>query len=252
MSLFDILFGESEQEKYLREQRERADQLRPQLDKLASDFPNGYHYLLKEMSCGTEYESDVQLILSCESMIAYYEYCFIRDGKFPSIHVPGLIDRDFDIFERQCADNCIRIGSVHNICGPQYRYTFNIDKAKQLIEDLKTSRQREAQYQELKEAQEKKRKIINRIRERYESEIDDAFKNRDFSKPLLAIGMPRTFSNMICIKFVDSKAEDDIEYRFYLHYSYIVFFDALHVDNLTLVEKVYDAFYAYYKDHIKV
>ena len=61
---------------------------------------------------------------------------------------------------------------------------------------------------------------INEIENKYGSLIDNVLSNRDLSLPIFAIGLPSSsaFGNRMLLKFVKSTDEDDIEWRFYIHY----------------------------------
>lgn len=63
-----------------------------------------------------------------------------------------------------------------------------------------------------------KENACNEIEQTYGSEVDAALKGRDMSLPILALGLPSAFSNKIIIKFAKSSEEQDIEWRFYVHY----------------------------------
>ena len=61
---------------------------------------------------------------------------------------------------------------------------------------------------------------IKGIEAAYGSSIDKVLHDREYSCSLLAIGLPSktTFGNRLFLKFVHSTKEEDIAYRFYLHY----------------------------------
>ena len=85
------------------------------------------------------------------------------------------------------------------------------------------------------------------IEDKYGNVIDNALSRRDYSMPVLAIGLPFTvFGNRMFLKFVKSSDEDDIEWRFYYHYSGFCL-DVISKDNATIrrfiIKKIYNHFY---------
>ncbi len=85
------------------------------------------------------------------------------------------------------------------------------------------------------------------IEDKYGNVIDNALSRRDYSMPVLAIGLPFTvFGNRMFLKFVKSSDEDDIEWRFYYHYSGFCL-NVLSKDNATIrriiIKKIYNHFY---------
>ena len=87
------------------------------------------------------------------------------------------------------------------------------------------------------------------IEDRYGNVIDDTLSVRDYSMPVLAIGLPfSVFGNRMFLKFVKSSDEDDIEWRFYYHYSGFCL-DVLSKDNASIrriiIKIIYDHFYEY-------
>ncbi|MBQ5594204.1 MAG: hypothetical protein IIU78_00695 [Alistipes sp.] len=87
------------------------------------------------------------------------------------------------------------------------------------------------------------------IEDRYGNVIDDTLSLRDYSMPVLAIGLPfSVFGNRMFLKFVKSSDEDDIEWRFYYHYSGFCL-DVLSKDNASIrriiIKIIYDHFYEY-------
>ena len=88
---------------------------------------------------------------------------------------------------------------------------------------------------------------INEIEDTYGELIDNGLKNRNYSMPVLAIGLPfSSFGNRMVLKFVKSSDEDDIEWRFYYHYSGFCL-DVLSKDNASIrriiIRIIYDHFY---------
>lgn len=85
------------------------------------------------------------------------------------------------------------------------------------------------------------------IEDKYGNVIDNTLSLRDYSMPVLAIGLPFTvFGNRMFLKFVKSSDEDDIEWRFYYHYSGFCL-DVLSKDNATIrriiIKIIYNHFY---------
>ena len=62
---------------------------------------------------------------------------------------------------------------------------------------------------------------ITEIENSYGNLIDSVLSNREMSLPILAIGLPSSsaFGNRILLKFTKSTDENDIEWRFYIHYN---------------------------------
>ena len=88
---------------------------------------------------------------------------------------------------------------------------------------------------------------IKEIEDTYGKLIDECLKNRDYSMPVLAIGLPfSAFGNRMVLKFVKSSDEDDIEWRFYYHYRGFCL-DVLSKDNASIrriiIKIIYDHFY---------
>lgn len=87
----------------------------------------------------------------------------------------------------------------------------------------------------------------NEIEQTYGREIDAALSGRDKSLPILALGLPSAFGNNIIIKFAKSSEEQDIEWRFYVHYDARTMDVNSDVTNTQLrkmiVNTIYHAFY---------
>ena len=88
---------------------------------------------------------------------------------------------------------------------------------------------------------------IKVIENTYGNLIDECLKNRDYSMPVLAIGLPfSVFGNRMVLKFVKSSDENDIEWRFYYHYSGFCL-NVLSKDNASIrrriIKIIYDHFY---------
>lgn len=91
---------------------------------------------------------------------------------------------------------------------------------------------------------------IKEIEDRYGNLIDEALSLRDYTMPILAIGLPSStaFGNRLFLKFSKSVAEEDITWRFYTHYIAV----CLKVEGISninlrhrLVRILYDHFYEY-------
>lgn len=61
---------------------------------------------------------------------------------------------------------------------------------------------------------------IKEIESSYGKSIDDTLASRDYTLPILAVGLPSSsaFGNKLFLKFSKSVEEDDITWRFYTHY----------------------------------
>ena len=90
---------------------------------------------------------------------------------------------------------------------------------------------------------------IKEIEERYGDLIDKTLASRDYTMPILAIGMPfaTQFGNRMVLKFVKSTDEDDIEWRFYYHYSGRCL-DVTSVDNATIRKTIIRMMYHHFYD----
>lgn len=86
------------------------------------------------------------------------------------------------------------------------------------------------------------------IETQYGTQIDEILSSRDYALPILAIGLPSStaFGNRLFLKFSKSTKEEDIAWRFYVHYIPV----CLHVLNTSdvvlkriLVNTLYDHFY---------
>ena len=86
---------------------------------------------------------------------------------------------------------------------------------------------------------------INEIKQRYESIIDKTLRDRDYSMPILAIGLQHAFGNSMCYKFAKSTNDSDIEYRFSIHYE-AYYMNASNFSNAQIKEKTMDIIYRYY------
>ena len=89
---------------------------------------------------------------------------------------------------------------------------------------------------------------IKEIENWYGNLIDETLSTRDYTLPILAIGLPSptAFGNRIFLKFSKSVEEEDIAWRFYVHYIPV----CLHVLNTNnvplrriLINTLYDHFY---------
>ena len=89
---------------------------------------------------------------------------------------------------------------------------------------------------------------IREVEDSYGGLIDETLSSRDYSLPILAIGLPSSsaFGNRLFLKFSKSEAEEDITWRFYTHYIAV----CLQVDNVSntdlrrrLIRMLYGHFY---------
>lgn len=86
------------------------------------------------------------------------------------------------------------------------------------------------------------------IDEWYKQDIDTTLNNRDFSRPILAIGLNRVFSNRMLLSFIRSTEEDDLPYRFRLHYDATYLWNVSDDSNDDIREKLNNLLYRYYYD----
>lgn len=89
---------------------------------------------------------------------------------------------------------------------------------------------------------------LREVEQSYGRVIDEALQHRDYSMPLLAVGLPFTYSNSLLLKFVPTNDEKDIAYRFYLHYDGYTFDVTPNTSNASirqqLIRLIYRKFYA--------
>lgn len=79
---------------------------------------------------------------------------------------------------------------------------------------------------------------IREIENSYGRYIDEELSKRDFSMPIMAVGLPYTYGNRMLITFSKSTEERDIAYRFYLHYDGFTFDVNPNISNLTLRQRI--------------
>lgn len=84
----------------------------------------------------------------------------------------------------------------------------------------------------------------------YGYSINEALSLRDYSLPILAIGLPSatSFGNRLFLKFTKSFEEEDIAWRFYVHYI-PRFFNVLNVDNVEIKDKLIQLLYDYFYEN---
>lgn len=89
---------------------------------------------------------------------------------------------------------------------------------------------------------------MREVEDSYGGLIDKTLSSRDYSLPILTIGLPSSsaFGNRLFLKFSKSEAEEDITWRFYTHYIAV----CLQVDNVSntdlrrrLIRMLYGHFY---------
>ena len=75
---------------------------------------------------------------------------------------------------------------------------------------------------------------LKELEDRYGNVIDDTLSQRDYSMPILAIGLPSSsaFGNRLFLKFAKSVEEEDITWRFHTHYVPL----CLHILNVSNVD----------------
>ena len=94
---------------------------------------------------------------------------------------------------------------------------------------------------------------MNEIEDSYGKLIDEVLSSRDFSLSILAIGLPssRAFGNRLFLKFCKSTEEEDITWRFYVHY-YPICLNVLCSSNIEIRKKVIRILFNYfYLDRFK-
>ena len=94
---------------------------------------------------------------------------------------------------------------------------------------------------------------IKEIEDRYGHLIDEALSSRDYSMPILAVGLPSSsaFGNRLFLKFSKSVAEEDITWRFYTHYIPLCL-NVLNVGNVDLRRHLIKHIFGYfYNDRFK-
>lgn len=92
---------------------------------------------------------------------------------------------------------------------------------------------------------------IKEIESSYGCTIDNALRNRDYSMPILAIGLPSSsaFGNSLLLKFSRSTDENDIEWRFYVHYNARILNVSSYMTNSELRNKIVNLLYEYFYDN---
>ena len=94
---------------------------------------------------------------------------------------------------------------------------------------------------------------LKEIEDRYGNVIDDTLSLRDYTLPILAIGLPSSsaFGNRLFLKFSKSTAEEDITWRFYTHYIPLCV-EVRNISNLDLRRYIVKHLYQYfYNDRFK-
>lgn len=92
--------------------------------------------------------------------------------------------------------------------------------------------------------------VITEIENFYGSFIDNALSKREMSLPVLAIGLPSSsaFGNRMLLKFAKSTDENDIEWRFYIHYNARCW-DVSSVSNSSIRKALIKLLYNYFYEH---
>ena len=92
---------------------------------------------------------------------------------------------------------------------------------------------------------------IKEIENWYGKSIDETLSARDYTLPILAIGLPTAFSGRLFLKFSKSVEEKDIERRFYIHYLPVCL-KVLNINNVDLRKKLIQLLYEhFYEDRFK-
>jgi len=94
---------------------------------------------------------------------------------------------------------------------------------------------------------------IKEIENWYGKLIDETFSSRDYTLPILAIGVPSpsAFGGRLFLKFSKSVEEKDIERRFYTHYIPVCL-KVLNISNMELRAKLIQLLYEhFYNDRLK-
>ena len=94
---------------------------------------------------------------------------------------------------------------------------------------------------------------IREIESSYGELIDKFLSSRDFTLPILAVGLPSSsaFGNKLFLKFSRSVEEEDITWRFYTHYIPLCL-HVLNVSNVDLRKSLIQHLYGYfYNDRFK-
>ena len=91
---------------------------------------------------------------------------------------------------------------------------------------------------------------MREIESSYGKVIDGALAARDYSMPILAIGLPNAtaFGNRLALIFAKSTLDDDIEYRFSLHYNACYINVSASVSNSSIRAKLVDLLYRHFYD----
>lgn len=94
---------------------------------------------------------------------------------------------------------------------------------------------------------------IQEIEHSYGKTIDEVLSLRDYTLPILAVGLPSSsaFGNRLFLKFAKSTAEEDITWRFYTHYIPLCL-NVTNIRNIDLRRHLIKHLYGYfYNDRFK-
>ncbi len=95
-----------------------------------------------------------------------------------------------------------------------------------------------------------KEEAIKEIESRYGKYIDEVLANRDTTLPILAVGLPSStaFGNSLFLKFSKSADEEDIAWRFYIHYNAFCFEVTPLDSNSEIREILLNTLYTHFKE----
>ena len=90
---------------------------------------------------------------------------------------------------------------------------------------------------------------IEEIESRYGELINKILSSRDYTLPILAIGLPSStaFGDRLFLKFAKSVEEKNIERRFYIHYCPVCL-KVLNISNIELRSKLIQLLYEHFYD----
>ena len=92
--------------------------------------------------------------------------------------------------------------------------------------------------------------LLMKLKIDMEGGIDNVLSKRDVSLPILAIGLPSSsaFGNSMLLKFVKSTDEDDIVWRFYIHYNARCW-DVSSLSNTSIRKALIKLLYTHFYNH---
>jgi hypothetical protein len=84
------------------------------------------------------------------------------------------------------------------------------------------------------------------IEQTYGYALDSFFSSRDMTMPILALGLPASYGDLIFMRFTTSDDENDIAYRFYLHYTPVIFDVNANTSNTYLRNEIVKIIYKHF------